>query len=339
MRRVTLRDVAEKLGVSSATVSNALNRPHMVSRATLQRVHAAIAETGYVADDAAKLLRKGVSNSIGVIVSDSSNPFFNEMLEGVDAAASAAGLFVLQSSSNGSAERERDYIRFMESQRVRGLILAPARGIPKEIIEMGARGTPFVILGEAPSGAEFPTVSGDDLRGGRMAAAHLLAGGRRKILFVGDASAALQMANRLEGARIEIAKQEGASLEVLETAADDVAAGVAAGEHIRSLAASERPDAVQAGNDLLAIGVLQALAQDRRIRVPEDIAVIGYDDVRFAASAAVPLSSIRHPSYVIGRTALDLLIQEEAQSRHQQHLVFAPELVVRQSSAEQDSRS
>lgn len=147
MARVTLRDVAELAGVSTATVSNALNRPGLLSPDTLRRVQAAVQATEYVADDAAKLLRVGTSRSIGVLVSDSGNPFFAELIRGIERAAAVHGLFVLLANSNGDPEREVDYIRFMESQRARGLILAPSGDVPDAVHGSAERGMPFVMLG------------------------------------------------------------------------------------------------------------------------------------------------------------------------------------------------
>lgn len=335
MNRVTLRDVALRAGVSTATISNALNRPELLSKKTLQHVRAAIDAAGYITDDTAKQLRVGVSRSIGVIVSDTGNPFYAELLHGLEDAAAAQGLYVLHANSNGSLEREADYVRFMESQRVRGLILAPSGSVPDAVLEMAERGTPFVVLGETTDDASYPTVSGDDTRGGTLAAKHLVDRGRRHIAFVGGPLSVPQLANRLSGARNATRDTDGVQFEVIETDDHTVAAGMRAGEAILARPAAERPDALQAGNDLLAIGLVQALTASGGVRVPEDIAIIGYDDVPFAASAVVPLSTVRHPGPLIGRTALDLLLSEldEPNSTYRRHLVFLPELVVRESTA------
>jgi LacI family transcriptional regulator len=333
MARVTLRDVAEVAGVSTATVSNALNRPALLSPDTLRRVQAAIETTQYVADDAAKLLRVGTSRSIGVLVSDTGNPFFAELIRGIERAAAAHGLFVLLANSNGDPAREVDYIRFMESQRARGLILAPSGAIPDAVHGSADRGMPFVMLGEAPA-ARFPSVSGDDYRGGALAAQHLVDVGARSIAFVGGPLRVPQLAKRRYGAA-SIARDAGVPLRVIETAEYTVAAGLAAAAEILTLPPDDRPDAVQAGNDLLAIGLLQGFLRDGNVRVPDDIRIIGYDDVAFAASVAVPLSTIRHPTEVIGKTALDLLLLEfdDRTAQRGNHLVFLPELIQRESTA------
>lgn len=333
MARVTLRDVAELAGVSTATVSNALNRPDLLSPATLRRVQAAIQTTEYVADDAAKLLRVGTSRSIGVLVSDTGNPFFAELISGIERAAAGHGLFVLLANSNGDPEREVDYIRFMESQRARGLILAPSGDVPEAVHVSAERGMPFVMLGEAPAATRFPSVSGDDRRGGALATQHLIDVGARSIAFVGGPLRVPQLARRRDGAE-SVAREMRVHMRIFETAEYTVAAGLAAAAEILALRPDDRPDAIQAGNDLLAIGLLQGFLRDGTVRVPDDVRVIGYDDVAFTASVAVPLSTIRHPTAIIGKTALDLLLLELDDRTAQQgnHLVFLPELIAREST-------
>jgi LacI family transcriptional regulator len=333
MARVTLRDVAKRAGVSTATVSNALNRPHLLTRQTLQRVTAAIAETGYVSDHAAKLLRVGVSRSVGVIVFDTGNPFFAELIHGVEDAASKHGLYILLANSAGNPEREAEYVRFMESQRVRGLIIGPTGEVPEAAHQLAERGTPFVVLGEASDDASFPTVSGDDTRGGALAARHLIEQGRRHLMFVGGPLSVPQLAKRLEGARGVVRDHPGVRLEVIETHGQSTADGATAAAAILARAPADRPDAIQAGTDLVALGLLQGLLRGG-VEVPDDIAMIGYDDVPYAASAMVPLSTIRHPSALIGKTALDLLFTEFDGHRegYRRRLVFLPELVAREST-------
>ncbi|MDM4762042.1 LacI family DNA-binding transcriptional regulator [Galbitalea sp. SE-J8] len=334
MARVTLRDVAEHAGVSTATVSNALNRPELLHRRTLQRVQAAIERTGYVSDESAKQLRKGVGRAIGLIVFDTGNPFFAELARGAEDAAARRGLYVLLANSRGNPERETEYIRFMGSQRVRGLIVAPAGDISRAAHDFADRDAPFVMLGEAEREVPFPTISGDDTRGGMMAARHLLDLGRRRIAWVGGPLTVSQLAHRLAGARAAVAEVPDAALSHVPTETQDIEAGIAAGERLLALPAGERPDAVQAGTDLLALGVIQALQRDGRLRVPEDVAVIGYDDMPFAASVSVPLSTVRHPTSLMGKTAIDLLLDETpAEDTARRHLVFLPEIVVRASTA------
>jgi LacI family transcriptional regulator, galactose operon repressor len=176
-------------------------------------------------------------------------------------------------------------------------------------------------------------VAQDDRQAG--AVAHLLEAQHERIAFVGGPMTIRQVADRREGA-IRALEQAGLSagqLHVIETAALNVSAGQMAGAAIADMPTARRPTAVFCANDLLALGVLQEMTASR-IRVPEAISIIGYDDIDFAAAAAVPLSSVRQPRHQLGRTAAQLLLDEalgEASHQHRQ-VVFEPELVIRRSS-------
>ena len=143
-----------------------------------------------------------------------------------------------------------------------------------------------------------------------------------------------QISERLRGAQAAVAEASGATLEVIATAASSVQEGRSVGNLIAERLEQDRPDAIFAANDLLAFGILQALLFGSGIRVPEDIAIVGYDDIDFASAAFVPLSSVRQPSQLIGRTALGILREEiDDPSQDAQTVVFSPELVARASSA------
>jgi LacI family transcriptional regulator len=181
----------------------------------------------------------------------------------------------------------------------------------------------------------FSSVAVDDVAGGYLAVRHLIDTGRRRIAFVGGPGSLRQVSDRLAGARKAVSETPDAELEVIDTEALTVLQGRQAGESIRSRPLENRPDAIFAANDLLAMGVLQALSMLGGVRVPEDIALIGYDDIDFASAAVVPLSSIRQPSALLGHTAVDLLLREAAapEGFQHEHVVFQPELVVRESTA------
>jgi LacI family transcriptional regulator len=184
----------------------------------------------------------------------------------------------------------------------------------------------------------FSSVSVDDDAGGYLAARHLLDLGRRKLAFVGGPLSIRQVSDRLLGARRAVAEVDGATLEVLASDGQTVLAGRGVGNSLVDRSAADRPDGIFCANDLLALGVMQSLTMMNGVRIPEDVALIGYDDIDFAASAVVPLSSIRQPTDAIGRTAIELLTEElEAQHPWHRAVVFTPELVVRHSTAGADA--
>lgn len=336
MAAVSIRDVAELAGVSVGTVSNVLNRPDLVTPSTRDKVHSAIAELGFVRNESARQLRAGGSRTVGLVVLDVANPFFTDVARGVEDTASAAGLAVILCNSDEKSSKEDAYLDLLEEQRVKGILITPADGISEHLGDLRRRGTPVVLLDRRSTRRDQCSVSVDDALGGDLAVSHLLDYGHRRLAFVGGPISINQVRDRLSGARAAMERSDGDvhDLLVQTTPGLNVAAGRSAADELMQLPKNRRPTAVFCANDLLALGVLQELTR-LSVRVPEDIAIVGYDDIDFASAAAVPLSSVRQPRHQLGRTAAQLLIEETADGgrhRHQQ-VVFKPELVVRESSS------
>jgi LacI family transcriptional regulator len=334
MSVTSVRDVAQRASVSVGTVSNVLNRPDKVAAGTVARVLQAIDELGFIRNDAARQLRAGRSKTVGLVVLDVRNPFFTDVARGAEDQASKAGLTVILGNSDESSDREAAYLDLFEEQHVHGVLISPFGDITARLERLRQRGIPAVLVDRSSGDASFSSVSVDDLAGGRLAVEHLIAQGRRRIAFVGGPMQIRQVTDRLAGARLAASAHPDVSLEVLEIEALSVLAGRAAGVGIAERPAAERPDAVFAANDLVAMGVLQALMmQGGGVEVPRDVALIGYDDIDFASAAVVPLSSIRQPSALIGQTALEILVEQAADpSTPPRQVVFEPELVVREST-------
>jgi LacI family transcriptional regulator len=331
---VSVRDVAAAASVSVGTVSNVLNRPEKVAPDTVARVMAAIDELGFVRNDAARQLRAGRSRSIGLVVLDVRNPFFTDVARGAEDRAAEDNMTILLGNSDENGDRERAYLDLFEEQRVHGVLISPLGDDETRLQRLRGRDTPVVLVDRVSEDRSLSSVSVDDVVGGELAVRHLIETGRRRIAFVGGPMGIRQVADRLAGARRAVEAESDATLEVIETESLTVLEGRAAGEAIRERAAGERPDAVFAANDLLAMGVLQALNMLGSVRVPDDVALIGYDDIDFASAAVVPLSSIRQPASLIGYTAVDLLLKEAASGEGftPEQVVFQPELVVRDST-------
>lgn len=329
---VSVKDVAALAGVSVGTVSNVLNRPDRVAPATVERVQAAIATLGFVRNDAARQLRAGRSRSIGLVVLDVGNPFFTDLARGAERRAAENDLSVLLGNSDSDPSRESRYLDLFEEQRVQGVLISPIEDVSARLRRLQMRGIPAVLVDRPSETREVSSVAVDDVAGGYLAALHLLEIGRRRIAFVGGPASTRQVVDRLSGARRAVEEQPHASLEIVETGALTVLEGRAAGEQMLSRAPSRRPDAVFAANDLLAVGVLQALVMLGSISVPDDVAIIGYDDIDFVSTSVVPLSSIRQPSELIGRRAVELLLSVIEDESAIENVVFQPELVERQST-------
>lgn len=330
----SIRDVAQRAGVSVGTVSNVLNRPDEVSADSVERVSRAIEELGYVRNDAARKLRAGVSTTVGFVVLDGQNPFYNDVVRGAEDEARGHGIAILYGNTDEDPARERLYLDLFQEQQVRGLLIAPYGDVTSRLRRLRESGIATVLVDRFSGDGKFSSVSVDSVAGGRLAVEHLIETGRRRIAFVGGPFDIRQVDDRLAGARAAADNALVAvDLEVVATAAMTVEEGAAAGARLLARPRHERPDAIFAANDLLSLGLLQSLAADGRIRVPDEIAIIGFDDIPFAAAAAVPLSSIRQPSRMIGRTALRIVLEEASDPDSiPRQTVFPPELVVRAST-------
>ncbi|WES63018.1 LacI family DNA-binding transcriptional regulator [Microbacter sp. GSS18] len=333
MRRVGIRDVAARAGVSISTVSNALNRPDLVSEKLVARVRDAADQLGYVPLHAAQQLRAGRSGLLGMTVINIANPYFAELVAGAEDAASAAGMRVLVGNSSDDMTKERDHLELFERVQVEGALVSPFGDTGPWLERLRRRGIPVVLVDSVDDAGELPSVSFDDVAGGRLAAEHLLAAGRRRLAFVGAREEVRQVRERLQGARQAVAAVDGATIEPVWTQRTTSTTGRALGADIAARPAGDRPDGILTSNDHLAIGVLHGLVSGG-IRIPDDIAVVGYDDIEFAAIATVPLTSVRQPAREMGRTASELLLTLIAGDGGDppRNVVYEPELVVRAST-------
>ncbi|MET8011820.1 LacI family DNA-binding transcriptional regulator [Streptomyces sp. NPDC005271] len=331
---VGIKDVARQAGVSVGTVSNVINRPEMVAEGTRDRVQAAIERLGYVRSESARQLRAGRSRIISLLVLDMANPFFVDVASGAERAAREVDLGVIVCNSAQSVEEEAAYLALFAEHRVRGVLVTPADADGANLRNFRRHDIPFVFVDREVPSEEGCSVSVDDVEGGALAGRHLLAQGHRSLVYVSGPMQLPQCQDRRAGVLAALA-EEGLPPEALlhiEAKRLDVASGRGAGA--RLLGMSPRPTAVFCANDLLALGVLQALFA-AGVSVPGDVALVGYDDIEFAAAAAVPLTSVRQPAFRMGRTAAELLIEEtgeEAEGHQHRRIVFRPELVVRDSS-------
>jgi LacI family transcriptional regulator len=329
-----VKDVATAAGVSLGTVSNVLNRPELVSATTRAKVEQAMESLGFVRNESARQLRAGSSRILVYLMLDAGNPFFTDVARGVEDAAREAGLSVFLCNSNEDAGREADYLDLLEQQRVQGVLITPVDPDSSRLITLPARGTPVVVVDRAIDDGEHCSVAVDDVLGGEVALAHLIELGHTRIAYVGGPTNIGQVTDRRQGARqaVERAGLPAANLVELVTGALTVAEGRGAGQRLAGLPLERRPTAAFCANDLLALGLLQQCVS-LGLRVPEDLAIVGYDDIEFAAAAAVPLTSVRQPRQLLGKTAAELLLDESSNPDHEhQRVTFTPELVVRTST-------
>ncbi len=333
-RSAGVKDVAAAAGVSLGTVSNVLNRPDRVSVRTRERVERAMAELGFVRNESARQLRAGRSSTVAYVMLDATNPFFTDVAQGIEDVADLRDLSLFMCSSDNRQKREHAYLTRLQEQRVQGILITPVDPDDPALDEVAAHGTPVVVVDRVRSSSTHCSVAVDDVLGGRLALEHLLDLGHQRVAFIGGPHTIGQVRDRLAGAKAALADagRSPGDLVVLDTEALTVAEGRGAGERIAGMPRTSRPTAAFCANDLLALGLLQQCVA-LGIGVPDQLAIVGYDDIEFASAAAVPLTSVRQPRRDLGRTAAELLLDEASNAEHvHQQVVFTPELVARAST-------
>jgi LacI family transcriptional regulator len=333
-RQSSVTDVAAAAGVSLGTVSNVLNRPDRVSPTTRARVERAMAELGFVRNESARALRAGTSRTLAYVMLDASNPFFTDVAEGIELAAESADLSLFICNSNNRSSREEAHLGLLQQQRVQGILITPVDPDADILDEVAQRGTPLVIVDRIRKGDALCSVAVDDVLGGRLAVEHLIDRGHSRVAFIGGPDTIGQVEDRWRGAQKAWAEADlpPESLVLIPTTALTVAEGRGAGERLAGLPAKRRPTAAFCANDLVALGLLQQSIGSGR-RVPQELAIVGYDDIEFASAAAVPLTSVRQPRQELGQTAAQLVLDEATNPLHvHTQVTFTPELVARAST-------
>jgi LacI family transcriptional regulator len=241
-----------------------------------------------------------------------------------------AGYSVILCNTDEQASREDRYLSILESQKVSGILITPSRTTLRPLERLLENGVAVTLLDSAASRAGVCSVSVDHATGGRLAVEHAAELGHAQVAWIAGPRAIPQVAAREKGL-MAFARTNGLRVTRLPTTAMSAVAGESAMR--RALASRLTATAVICANDLLALGAMRAL-RDAGLHVPDDISVIGYDDIDFAASAAVPLTSVRQPRYELGHAAAELVISEahDAKSHEHRHIDFQPTLIVREST-------
>ena len=328
----TIRDVARLAGVSLATVSNVLNRTRPVAADTAAKVMRAVEALRYAPHAAARSMRRRGSGLIGLILADITNPFFTALVHAVERAASSAGYSVLLCNSDEDLEREQQHLELLRSQRVDGIILA-ATGHPSRsrAAALGQLRVPVVLVDRAFNEFGLDAVMLDNRRAALEATRHILSFGHRRVAMLSGPVAMSTGAERLQGYRealLEAGLPYDDSL-VRDAGFREERAYEAARE---LLSAPERPSAVFAANNLIAIGLMRAIA-DLELQCPQDVSVVSIDDFAWASAFRPRLSTVAQPVAAMGETAMQMLlgrIRGDAPAAPQL-AVMAPTLMARDS--------
>ncbi len=293
-----------------------------------------MAQVGYVRNGPARVLRGVPSAIVGSVLLDLANLFYAEVNRGIEDRLADEGCLVLSCSTDLHAARERRVLGLLEEQAVRGVIIAPVDPDLSGLRELSRRGTPVVLVDHPRGSMDLCAVAVDDVLGGRLAAEHLLSLGHRRIAYLSGAVDAATVTRRRTGVCQALAdaglRPEEALLDVRMPVHPPLAGTADALGRI--LTATPRPTAVICLNDTAALAVLHGL-EAAGVRVPADLSVVGYDDLRFAARLSPPLTTVAQPTYQLGRAAADLLLDEARPGHAHREVVFQPSLVVRSSTA------
>jgi len=329
----TIIDVARRAGVSAATVSRVMNDTKPVSQELRQRVLRVMDELDYHPNLLAGSLRRRVTHTIGLIVPDTTNPFFGELAKSIEDVGFQHGYNVILCNSDYNLERERSYIMVLKAKQVDGLIFIPSSSRMDHVSDLLESWQGSVVTADRLTPElEADSVVADNRAGGHMAALHLLGLGHRCIGCIERPEYLAHIEDRLIGF-CEILRQWNTEIpkEFCVRGGFRLEDGVRAARALLTLPA--RPTAIFAYNDIMAIGALQA-AKELNVRVPDDLAIVGFDDIPMASYLTPALTTIRLPKYRIGALAAEILLgrvrgEIEGPLHHE---VLEVELIVRGSS-------
>jgi LacI family transcriptional regulator len=330
--RRTIADVARAARVHPSTVSRALNDGAALRAETRERVLRAARKLDYRPSALARGLRLQRTLTVGMLVPDIANPFFPPIIRGAEDTTLARGYALVLCNTEDVPEREATYLRVLRERQVDGLLIASSRMADSVITRLRRERFPFVLVNRSARGAEL-TVTVDNRRAAGEAIAHLVALGHRRIAHIAGPQTTTTGLERAEGARVAIQRHglpRSAALWI-EANAFSEAEGYRCARVL--LAEEGRPTAIFGANDLIAVGVLRA-AREARLRVPEDLSVVGFNDIRQAELLEPPLTTVRVPQYEMGATSARLLIARlENEPLAESHVVLPASFTVRGSTA------
>lgn len=326
----TLKDVARHAGVSVPTAARALGGYGHVSPATRDRVLRAARALDYQANAIARSMIKGRTHTLGVIVSDNANPFFAAVVRGIEDVVLARGYTIMLCNTDEDPAKEAAYIAMIRQKRADGVIISPSRGASKLLRALSASGVPVVQVDRRVRGLAADAVLCDNRAGVAAAVAHLVRLGHRRIGMIGGPRQVYTGRERLAAFRAALRRAGLPAVErwILEGTFKEDSGYELAGYFLRD---RRRPTALFVANNLMTIGALLRL-KEAGVRIPQEMAVVGFDDMDWAPILTPPLTAVAQPSYDLGRTAGTLLLERlETGGGRPRTVVLPPRLVVRES--------
>ncbi len=327
---VTLKDIAKIAGVSVNTVSRALNDKPDISKETKKKILKIAKELNYTKDFTASSLRRKESKIVGVILADSANPFYSEVLKGIETASKDYGYNIILINSERSYEQEASAINILLSRRIDGLLLSPVQEKIDDIKELIKLKIPLVIFARHFEDLPVNEVGSNDIKAGYLATSHLIERGARKILMIDGYLHKSPARLRLEGYKKALSEHGIPFKEELIIVGD---IGMEDGEKAINKALSQgiKFDGVFAYNDILALGAMKAL-KEKKIKIPKDVKIVGCDDIMFSSVTTPSLTTIKIQKFQIGYEAFKLLIKVLRGRKKIEKKALDVELIVREST-------
>ncbi|QHA93085.1 LacI family DNA-binding transcriptional regulator [Bacillus sp. N1-1] len=329
-KKVTIKEVAKKAEVSTATVSNVINNTKFVSEKVRERVLKVIQELDYQANALAKSLRSQESRLIGVIVSDISNPFFSNVVKGIEEGTAANGYNVLLCNTASSLEKEIEFLGILIGKRVEGVIISSS-GTDKEYFEnLNNIDVPVVFLNRSPNTPAHKVVMTNNIKGANIATEHLIQHGYKNIGIISGPSSLSTGKDRLTGYRRAM---EDYHLSIPDSYIQEGDFSIESGYKAMKdlLTQNNEIEACFISNNFMTLGAYKYL-KEVNYSVPNDIAIIGYDDADWADIMNPPLTTVKQPAYEQGIKAIDIMLSTIRSEGHKQQIEYLePNLVVRKS--------
>lgn len=327
----TMKDVAEKAGVSVTTVSHVINETRFVSPQLADRVWKAVESLNYQPNALARSLRRKQTHTIGMIVPDNSNPFFAEVARVIEDLFFDQGYSVILCNSDQSPAKERTYIDLLTEKQVDGIVFVAAGAMTEHLQTLLERDVPLVVIDRELQSVACDSVLADNRSGGRQATQHLIERGHTRIGCITGPSDVTPSWERFEGYQ-DARRAAGLPLDGSLVRRGDFRAPSGYARMQELLALPRPPTAAFICNDLMAIGAMRAIGE-RGLKIPSDMAVVGFDDIALASYTHPPLTTIAQPRHRMGELAAELLIKRigDGQQPPRRHLLRT-RLIVRQSS-------
>jgi LacI family transcriptional regulator len=330
---VTLKELAARANVHASTISRVANNdPGLrIAAATRSRIEALLRETGYQPNGIARGLKMRQTNVLAVVIPDVTNPFFAALFRGVEDAAAPHGFNVLLCNTDGLPERQRSHLQSLQARRVDGVILASSFLKDAGVRELRKQGRPYVLVNRFSDDGEDPFVGSDDLLGGQLATAHLIDLGHTRIgHLAGNSTVSTGLLRRRGYLAAHAAADLEADQRLIVEAGYTEESGAAAAR--RLLALANPPTAVFAVTDMVALGAAE-VARQMGLRIPEDLAIVGYNDIPLASRMNPGLTTMHVPIHDFGSAAARMLLDQiESEEPTRRRVRFTPDLIVRDST-------